>query len=205
MRKEKNGRISPPFNSALDRMPEIFSSLFYVFIILTTLSLLLFDADVMLSDAAVRNLYLFPGALALIALALLLMSRQGRSQKPWFSERSFYLMLVLCFVLIYALQLVVASGIAMKTGWDVDRIRKSAEDIFFEGSMGVDKIYFSYYPNNIPMVYTMVIFYKIGNILHRNDPYVIVTALSCAFLCMSRYLSSPVALYAYNDAMIVSH
>lgn len=106
------------------------------------------------------------------------------------TDKRFYLILALCYLCVFLLQLFISSNIYFKSGWDAFQVRSAAENIVYNGAIGLDNVYFDRYPNNIMLVYTLVLFYKIGNVLYSSNPYMVVVVIVNFIVCLSVFLST---------------
>ncbi len=105
------------------------------------------------------------------------------------SDKQFYISILGCFSVLFILQLFIAYNISFRTDWDAGAIITYAEKIAFEGARTVDSQYFSSYPNNLPLVYTLALLFKIGSVVLPSMPYGFVLAVNSFFVCSSVCLS----------------
>lgn len=116
-------------------------------------------------------------SIALLVLILFILNIK-KMRKIVLFEKQFYRLIIISFIIIYFIQLFISKNIYFKTGWDVAVLRNDAENIAFNGANGVEPNYFNWYPNNVFTVYVLVLFYKFANIVHSQNPYVVVVAIN---------------------------
>ena len=127
----------------------------------------------------------------LVVIVFYLQKRQhiGRSGKK-LTDYQFYLILAFSFVVVFAVQICICSNIYMKTGWDAGYIVNAAEEIAIGHADGVPVDYFSSNPNNMFLIYTLVLLFKMGAALNNGDPYFVVLIVVSLLVCISVFLST---------------
>lgn len=114
---------------------------------------------------------------------------QNSKVLPKISDKRFYIFIFAVFAAVYVLQLFISKHIYGFFTWDAERVRLTAEDIAFGKTDGLQKDYFSAYPNNIFLAYTLVLFYKIGILIHPVNPYAALLAFSAFCVWLSVLLA----------------
>lgn len=108
---------------------------------------------------------------------------------PKISDKRFYIFISAVFAAIYVLQLFISKHIYTFFTWDVEGIRAAAENIAFGKADGLSGEYFNIYPNNVILTYTLVLFYKIGILIHPVNPYAVLLGFNALCVCVSVLLS----------------
>lgn len=171
-------------------MPIIFGKLFYIYIAFTILQMILSKNDYNLAHLGKSNIVLFPFAVAIVVVAILVIRRNETGILSNLSNRKVYLVIILCYGIIYVIQLLISPHIAVKSGWDVRVIFGNAEALAYGVRDGVDIYYFSTYPNNMLLVYTVALFLKVGLMIHGEGAYAVLLAILAAISCLSGLLTS---------------
>lgn len=175
----------------LEKFPRFFTILFSGYMIVTLLLNVIFNNRI---NSYYRPNYLnIPSGIwlicAMVVLLFVLWMMKFCAEKIYLSEKQFYKIVVISFVIIYFIQLFISENIYFKTGWDVWVLTSSAENIALNGASGVEVDYFSRYPNNVFSVYTLVLLYKIAVIVHRQNPYVVIVAINSLLVNVSVLLA----------------
>lgn len=195
--KPSDNKKSNAFLKLLSGIPTVFCVMFCLYIFGTLLTLVFIDKK--------WNLYAIPNALTasnklLILVSVLLfvlvlfvfssLRHKNSTTKKRLSEKQFYAVIGAAFVAVYGLQLFISAHIWFKTGWDVGLVTQSAEDIAFGNADGVITWYYSIYPNNILITYTLVALYRIGSLVFPSQPYSAVLAFTSFAVCVSVFLAT---------------
>ena len=189
-----------PKENFFEKVPGYFRILFCMYVIFTLFLMLTIDTSI--NTKYIPNVLGIPNFI-LIVPALLLFSlfaaleahmakKHGQARRP-ISERQFYLMVSVIFAAVFLVQLFITSHIYFRGGWDVGVLTVEAERIAFNPSSEFSDFslyYFGSYPNNLTMLYTLVIFFKIGGILFPANPYLVLIALANLAVCVSVFLST---------------
>lgn len=180
--------------------------LFCAFIVFTMLILIFIDKDLntycIPNSLTVPNIILIFFSLLLFAVAvcaIYFFERKNSTAKKGLREKQFYAVIGMVFIAVYGLQLFISAHIYFKTGWDVVLITKTAEDIAFGGADGVVKWYYSTYPNNMLITYTLVFLYKIGNLVLPSHPYAAILAFVSFVVCASVFLAT-ICIYRITNS-----
>ena len=182
---------------ALSSFPFAFRIMFCFYTAVTLLLLIFIDKGLnsyyIPNDLTVSNkVLILPSLLLLIlfigAIYIFRRIKESRSGKKELSEKQFYIIIALVFAAVYLLQLFISSHIYLKTAWDVKAVRESAENIAIGGADGVPFEYFSIYPNNILITYTLVFLYRIGNLFFASNPYKAILVFVSFVVCVSVFL-----------------
>lgn len=190
--KKNNGEKNIWLINVIEKIPWFFTAVFSVYMVITLLMNAILNNKI--------NMYYRPNHLnvpsgvwlgcAMVLLALILWIANFCTRKVYLSEKEFYIFLIINFVIIYLIQLFISKNIYFKTGWDVRVLRRNVENIALNGANGVEFDYFSWYPNNIFAVYTLVFFYKIAAVVHKQNPYIVIVAINNLLVNISVLLAT---------------
>lgn len=195
-RKSKEGHIAKyPFPESL---LIVCGNIFCIYIAFTIMQILFLDDGYNPAPLEAENISLI-AFIAAVTIAMLLVISRGDKRAGTLSERKFYLVLIFCYGAIYVIQLFISPHIAVKSGWDVRVIFSNAEALAYGVRDGVDIYYFSTYPNNLLLVYTVALFLKLGLLLHGEGAYAVVLAILAAITCLSGMLTS-FCVYKITDS-----
>lgn len=192
MKDEKKGvKKKTSLITVFEKFPRFFTILFSGYMIVTLLLNVIFNNRI---NSYYRPNYLnIPNGIwlvcAMVVLIFVLWIMKFCDKKIYLSEKQFYKIVIINFVIIYFIQLFISDNIYFKTGWDVWTLTSNAENIALNGVSGVEADYFSFYPNNVFSVYTLVLFYKIAVIIHKQNPYVVVVAINNLLVNLSVLLA----------------
>ena len=189
---KKNGEKNIWLIDMIERIPHFLAVVFAVYMIVTLLM------NAILNNKMNRyyrpNYLIIPSEVwlccAVALLALILWIINFCTRKICLSEKQFYIFLIINFVVIYLIQLFISRNIYFKTGWDAGVLIDNAENIALNGADGVELDYFSWYPNNIFAVYTLVFFYKIAVVVHKQNPYIVIFAINNLLVNISVLLAT---------------
>lgn len=182
----------------LNKVPYAFRAIFCGYIAVTLLTLIFIDKS--LNTYSVPN-YLTVSNKLLILVSLLLLvllvvgayllqrGKSGKETKITLSDKHFYIITAIIFVGVYLAELFISAHIYLKTGWDVKAVTEAAYNIALGGANSVPKEYFSVYPNNMLITYTLVFLLKIGKVFFASHPYKVILAFVSLVVCASVYLS----------------
>lgn len=184
-----------------EKIPDYLRTLFYLYII-TTLFLMIFidkriNTGYIPNTLTSTNLILIVPSVFLFLICTVIMVWCGKNQKTTaqniLSDHQFYLIIGFCFVAVFLTQLFLTDHINFKSGWDVGCLTGAAERLAFSPSEGLDNFslaYFSTYPNNLTLLYTLTFFYKIGAIFFPLNPHIFVIILTNLCVCISVFLAT---------------
>lgn len=199
--KSKTGKTkgSESFSKLLSAVPFAFRIVFCVYIAGTLLTLVFIDNS--LNSYYIPN-YLTISNAVLILLSFLLLflfigwiwfsqrKNNNRAKRATLTDKHFFIVTALIFAVVYLAQLFISAHIYLKTDWDVLAIVGAAENIALNGADGVPEYYFSVYPNNLLIAYTLVFLYRIGKVFFASNPYKVILAFISLVVCVSVFLST---------------
>lgn len=177
------------------KIPGFFHFLFCLYIIMTFFLMITIDKRINIyyspNILGIPNLILIIPSVLLFLLFAFVITKYTtyQEQKTWktLSDKQFYLLICLVFAGVFFVQAFITKHINFRSGWDVGILINAAERLVSDPS---DKLiehldYLSTNPNNLTMVYTLVIFFKLGSIIFPSNPYVIVILLANFSVCLS--------------------
>ena len=148
------------------------------------------------NNVPISNLKLFIPILILfvgvISVVVLFKRKTSYIVKQHILDKYFYLIIVFLFLFVFFIQLFISDHIYFRTGWDVSCLIGTAEHLAFNRLENIDDYtlhYFSTYPNNLTMLYSLVPLFKIGNIVIPSNPYVFIVAFTNFCVSLSVCLS----------------
>lgn len=189
---KKDGNLKTKKRVFIEKVPSIFTIIFSTFIFITLLTMLIIDKRMnkvyIPNEVEFSNMVLYPFVLG--TLFLLIFINIKELKKITLSNKRFYMGLGIYFVIVFILQLIISYSIYFYTDWDVMTILRNAENIGINGATELEQEYFSLYPNNIILTYSLALLYKIGGIVHPNNPYAVVLGCISLIICISVYLAT---------------
>lgn len=211
--KTEDTSANGPKQNFFEKVPGYFRILFCLYIMFALFLMLTVDTSI--NTKYVPNMLDMPNFI-LIVPALLLFSlfaalearmakKRVQARRP-VSERQFYLTVSVIFAAVFLVQLFITSHIYFRSGWDVGVLTVEAEQIAFNPSSEFSEFslyYFATYPNNLTMLYTLVVFFKIGGVLLPANPYLVLIALANLAVCVSVYLSA-LSIYKVTGSRCVT-
>lgn len=174
----------------IDRgMAYFFSILFGCIMCITIFLLILVDKNIIYSELCMVETLLPNFALAVIWVFLIIACcflcnfavRFGKIQK--FTEKYFYLLLVLASLAVLYIQWQIAYEIYFFAGWDVSIVMGSADKVQFGTEPIGNFYYFSQYTNNIGIAYLLAVIQKAACALgYETERYYICIKIGCALI-----------------------
>ena len=165
---------------------------FSIYIFLTLLINIIFDNSVLKNYTEIYdkipNYILIFASVILFVLSCILLMLPFRKLKIQISDKKFILLIIFCFIGIFAIQLFITSNMWFYTGWDVATIVNDAINITSNNTNKVTAWYYSTYPNNIVLVYLLALILRIGKVF-LPEPYIAVLGVNCLSVCISLLLS----------------
>lgn len=199
-RDEKSGSTNTK-KGIFEKIPDYLHTLFCLYII-TTLFLMIFidkriNAGYVPNTLTSTNLVMIIPAVLLFLICTFSVAWYSKNQKTTakktLSDHQFYLLIGICFAAVFLVQLFITDHINFKSGWDVGCLTGAAERLAFSPSEGLDDFslaYFSTYPNNLTLLYTLTILYKIGAVFFPLNPHIFVIILTNLCVCISVFLGT---------------
>ncbi len=191
--RNKHVLNSERLSAFFEKMPRLFSVIFYIYIALAVILNVCVDKKI--NKYYVPNFLKVSNVIVIACSVIILLAivkgikRNEKKKEKVFSQKQWYCKTIFIFGALYIVQLIISYCIYFRTGWDVSMLVKNAENIALYGANGVEEAYFSTYPNNLVAVYTLVFFYKIGNIFCKNNPYIVLVAANNLIVNLSVLLS----------------
>lgn len=199
-RNETSGNTSDK-KGFFEKIPGYLRTLFCLYIIATLFLMIFIDKRIntgyIPNTLTSTNLILIIPSVLLFFIFAVAVAWSSKNQKTTakksLSDHQFYLLIGICFVAVFLVQLFITDHINFKSGWDVGCLTGAAERLAFSPSEGLDDFslaYFSTYPNNLTLLYTLAVFYKIGAIFFPLNPYIFVIILTNLCVCVSVFLAT---------------
>lgn len=174
------------------KLPIFCVSGFSMYIFITLLINVIFDNKVLKNHTELYyktpNYILIVASIILVGICCLLLVSPFRKMKLQISDRKFILLIGVCFLAIFGVQLFITSNIWFYTGWDVKMIVNDAMNITSNNTNEVTAWYYSTYPNNLVLVYVLSLILKFGKIF-LSEPYIAVLWVNCFSVCISLFLA----------------
>lgn len=181
----------------LSGAPTVLCALYCLYVFATLLTLVLIDKKFSCyfrpNRLTILNKVLIVPVLLLFVLTVCVfffLQRKNRAAKQKLSEKQFYVAIGMAFMVVYGLQLFISAHISFLTGWDVGIITEAARSISLGEADGVPLEYYSTYPNNMLLTYTLVMLYRIGDWLIPSHPYAVILAFLSLVVCASVFLAT---------------
>lgn len=181
---KKGVRSKTTLHTLFDFAPKLFEYLYLIFLGGTLLLILFVDKrkDYFHHDYLhINNLRLYSIVFVFFFIsAVFVFFRQRQAQKslvkkPFIiSEKLFYSLIIVTFVLLFAAQYVISKNIYFLTGWDVGVLRDNAWRIINEGIDSIDKTYFGSYPNNLFLLFLYEKIFRGSKLLSINPDMALI-------------------------------
>lgn len=196
------------------KVPDYFYTLYILYIIVTLFLMLIIDKRINTSYTPnilnVSNLILIiPSALLFFFLTFLtakFSKSVERNTARFLSDKQFYLLICIVFAGVFLVQIFITNHIYFWSGWDVGVLIGATGQLISApaNELSADLLhYLETNPNNLTMLYTLIIFFKLGLRLMPSNPYLFLIGLANLSVCISVCLAA-LCIYKMTKNRIIT-
>ena len=149
---------------------------------------------------SISSIVPFGAAVLLFVIVTLICSFAGNRKSV--SERGFYIILALIFLLAFILQLFISFNIYFYSGWDVGIVTDTAYNMAARKVFEFPASYYEIYPNNLFITYFLVVLFRIGFKVIPSHPYALVLVTNNLAVCAGIFLAV-ICIYKITNSFIL--